>query len=142
MTALASDVAAVLGLVGSRPIQGQLDLAEALEEGLPVGAVDRVSRLVAPGDSAFRDGLVARATLARRRHQSRLTLEEGQRVERIARLWAYALRLFGSEDDARRFLAGPHMLLRGQSPLDLARTEPGARAVEQLLGGLEHGTAV
>jgi uncharacterized protein (DUF2384 family) len=34
------------------------------------------------------------------------------------------------------------MLLRGRRPIDLARTEAGARAVEQVLGGLEHGTAV
>jgi uncharacterized protein (DUF2384 family) len=46
------------------------------------------------------------------------------------------------EVEARRFLTGPHMLLRGQAPIDLARTEAGARAVEQLLGGLEVGTAV
>ena len=91
MSAAAADVAAVLGLTGSRPIQGQLDLAQALEEGLPVDAVDRVSRLIAPGDPAFRDRLVARATLARRRRQSRLTLEEGERVERVARLWAHAM---------------------------------------------------
>ncbi len=142
MSAPANEIAAVLGLTGSRAIQGQLDLAQALEEGLPVDAVDRVCRLVAPGDAAFRDSLVARATLARRRHQAALTPEESERVERIARLWAYALRLFGDESKARRFLTDPHMLLRGRRPIDLARTEAGARAVEQTLGGLEFGTAV
>jgi putative toxin-antitoxin system antitoxin component (TIGR02293 family) len=142
MFTAATDVAAVLGLTGSRPIQGQLDLVQALEEGLPVGAVDRVSRLVAAGDPAFRDRLVARATLTRRRRQSRLTLEESERVERVARLWTRAMRLFRDERKARGFLTGRHMLLRGRSPIDLARTEAGARAVEQILGGLEFGTAV
>jgi putative toxin-antitoxin system antitoxin component (TIGR02293 family) len=142
MFAAAADVAAVLGLTGSRPIQGQLDLAQALEDGLPVGAVDRVSRLIAPGDPAFRDRLVARSTLARRRHQTRLTLEESERVERVARLWTHAMRLFRDERKARGFFTGRHMLLRGRRPIDLARTEAGARAVEQILGGLEFGTAV
>jgi hypothetical protein len=71
MFAAAVDVAAALGLAESRAIQGQLDLAQALEDGLPVDAVDRVSRLVAPGDPAFRDRLVARSTLARRRRRRR-----------------------------------------------------------------------
>jgi uncharacterized protein (DUF2384 family) len=105
MSAAATDIAAVLGLAGPKPIQGQLDLARALEEGLPVDAVGRVSRLVAPDDPAFRDRLAARATLACRRHREHLTLEEGERVERIA------------------------------------RTEAGARAVEQMLERLEFGTA-
>ena len=142
MSVPATEIAAVLGLVGPRAVQGQLDLARVVEEGLPVDAVDRVCRLVAPGDMAFRDSLVARATLARRKRQASLTLAEGERVERVARLWAYALRLFGDEAEARQFLTGPHMLLRGRRPIDLARTEAGAHAVEQVLGGLEHGTAV
>ena len=142
MPPAAAAIAAVLGIDGSKPIQGQLDLAQALEEGLPVDAVDRVSRLIAPGDPSFRDRLVARATLARRRRQERLTLEESERVERVARLWANAVRLFQDEEAAREFLTGKHMLLRNQRPIDLARTEAGARAVEQLMGGLEFGTAV
>jgi putative toxin-antitoxin system antitoxin component (TIGR02293 family) len=97
--------------------------------------------LVAPGDSAFRDRLVARSTLARRRRQSRLTLEESERVERVARLWGHAMRLFRDEAKSRRFLTSPHMLLRGRRPIDLARTEVGARAVEQALGRLEFGSA-
>ena len=51
------------------------------------------------------------------------------------------MRLFRDEAKARRFLTSPHMLLRGQRPIDLARTGVGARAVEQTLGRLEFGSA-
>jgi putative toxin-antitoxin system antitoxin component (TIGR02293 family) len=98
--------------------------------------------LVARGDPVFRDRLIARSTLARRRRQSRLTLEEGERVKRVVRLWTHAVRLFRDERRTRVFLSGRHMLLRGRRPIDLARTEAGVRAVEQILGGLEFGTAV
>jgi putative toxin-antitoxin system antitoxin component (TIGR02293 family) len=85
---------------------------------------------------------VARATPVRCKRQGALTVEEGARVERVARLWAYAMRLFGDEAQSRRFLTTPHMLLRGRRPIDLARSDAGARAVEQTLGGLEFETAV
>lgn len=118
------------------------DLALALERGLPVESLDRVARLIAPDDPGFKYRVVARATLARRRRGDRLTIEESERVERLARLWARAMEVWQSEKKARRFLGDPHPLLRGRSPLDLARTEVGGRAVENLLGGLEFGTAV
>jgi putative toxin-antitoxin system antitoxin component (TIGR02293 family) len=137
----ARDVAEVLGVNQPEPVNDDLELARRLEDGLPISAVDRVSRLISPGDAGFRDRLVARATLARRRHQERLTLEEGERVERFARLWAHAVRLFKDQADARRFFATPHMLLRGQRPIDLARSGVGARAVEDVLGRLEFGSA-
>jgi putative toxin-antitoxin system antitoxin component (TIGR02293 family) len=141
MTVGSGEVAKVLGLGRNGQIESGLDLAEALEKGFPVAALDRVCRLIAPGDPAFRGHVIARATLARRKRQNRLTTEESERVERLARLWTFARDVWGDDEAARRFLNEPHPLLRGRRPLDVARTDVGAHTVEEILGRLKYGTA-
>ena len=137
----ASEVAGLLGL-GRRGIETNLELATALERGLPVGAFDRVCRLVAPDDPGVRDLLVARATLARRKRERRLSSHESEKVERLARVWAMALDVWKAPEAARRFLAEPHPLLGGRVPREVAaRTDLGARTVEDILGRLAYGSA-
>jgi putative toxin-antitoxin system antitoxin component (TIGR02293 family) len=122
-----------------------LDLADAVSRGLGVETVDVVCNLVAPGDATLRHRIVPKATLARRRRAAgrRLSPDESERVARLARVWAFALDVWKSPAAAQRFLSQPHMLLRGRIPRELAaETEIGARAVENILGGLKYGTAV
>lgn len=122
-----------------------LDLADAIGRGLPVDTVDRVCTQLAPGDTALRYQIVPKATFMRRQQapERRLNAEESGRVARLARLWEFALDVWGSPEAARRFLGTPHPLLRNRVPRDLAiETELGARAVENILGGLKYGTAV
>lgn len=59
---------------------------------------------------------------------------------RVARLVAMAHDLMqGDRADARRWLQEPHELIEGESPLERASTEVGAREVEELIGRLRHG---
>lgn len=141
MTVTTQDIATVLGLDGNRRFESALALAEAMERGFPVGTVKRVSQAIAPDDPSFRFRLVAKATLARRRRDNRLSLAESERIERYARLWAFARDVFRDEAAARRFLAQPHPLLGGRTPLDVSRTDLGARMVEDILGRLQYGSA-
>ncbi|MBI2188393.1 MAG: DUF2384 domain-containing protein [Acidobacteria bacterium] len=115
------------------------DLDRVVRKGLPKRSLQLVARrAVEPGASvsAFVSGIVPPATFKRR---SRLSAEESQRTERLARVVALAERLWDDELEARAFLNRPHPLLDGQAPLDVARTELGARRVEQLLHAIEHG---
>jgi putative toxin-antitoxin system antitoxin component (TIGR02293 family) len=137
----------VAALLGIRPRTGaftSLDLANEVGRGLSVLAVDRVCGMIAPAEPALRYKIVSRATLARRQRSAtrRLSREESDRVARLARLWAFATDVWGSEEAARQFLAEPHPLLGGRVPRDVAtETEIGARAVEDLLGRLKYGSA-
>jgi putative toxin-antitoxin system antitoxin component (TIGR02293 family) len=64
------------------------------------------------------------------------------RGARLARLWAFATDVWGSQSAAQRFFAEPHPLLGGRVPMELAtETEIGARTVEDLLGRLKYGSA-
>jgi putative toxin-antitoxin system antitoxin component (TIGR02293 family) len=57
----------------------------------------------------------------------------------FTRLISRASDLFGSEDAARDWLDTAQPGLDGQVPLEVARTEAGAREVEALLHRIEHG---
>ncbi|GAN77822.1 antitoxin Xre/MbcA/ParS toxin-binding domain-containing protein [Acidisphaera rubrifaciens] len=148
MPAIADPVSRLLGIRASGP----LPLMSAVENGLPLAALDRVVRSVAPSDSKFAFRIVARATLARRRKASadatvrggsRLSAEEGTRLARLAGVWTAALDVWGSEEAARRFMFEPHALLHGRRPVDVVlENELGRPVVEGILGRLKYGSAV
>lgn len=82
---------------------------------------------------------IAKATLHRRKGEGRLDLEESDRVIRFARLMRRALEALETEENARAWLVSSQYGLGGDSPLQYARTECGAREVEDLLTRIEHG---
>jgi putative toxin-antitoxin system antitoxin component (TIGR02293 family) len=137
-------VAALLGVKPGRAgYVDQFDIADAVAKGLSVDAVDRLCAAVSPADPTLRYRIIPKATLARRQRTRRLTREESDRLARLARIWTFAVEVWGSEAAARQFLAKPHPLLAGRVPRDFAaETEVGAREVEGLIGRLKYGSAV
>ena len=135
-----ADIANLLGIEGPAPLSG-MRLALAIEQGLPVAALDRLSSLVAPDDGGFRHRIVPKPALDRRRGE-RLTARESDLLARVAHLWAMARKVWGSDEAARAFLFRRHPLLEMRAPMDVAMgTGLGARCVEDLLGRLQHGSA-
>lgn len=82
---------------------------------------------------------ISRATLHRRKIAGRLAPDESDRVVRFERLVEKAARVFGNRESARQWLNYPQYGLGGAIPLEYARSEAGAREVEQLLGRIEWG---
>jgi putative toxin-antitoxin system antitoxin component (TIGR02293 family) len=79
-------------------------------------------------------------TLARRKVSRRLTPDESERLLRISAIFEDAVDLFeGDVAAAVNWLTTPRKALGDRAPLAYARTEPGAREVENLIGRLEHG---
>lgn len=137
-------VVELLGIGRGREPATPFELMAQIEGGLPVAALDRVASAVAPKDAEFRHRLVPKATLARRKSakRPRLTVEESDRLARIAGIWAHARAVWKGDDAARAFLFRPHPMLDGRRPIDAAvSTELGAHLVHGILGGLEHGSA-
>ncbi len=132
-----------MALMGFDPAMSAIALAAAVEQGLPVTAIERVARSIAPSDiNGFLFRMVPKATLNRRRADSRLSPEEGDKVTRLASVWARAVEVWKSDEAAREFLFRPHAMLEGRRPVDVVMaTELGRPLVEAILGGLEHGTA-
>ncbi len=71
--------------------------------------------------------------------KSRLDPVSGDRLVRSARLFAIATEVLEEAQAAARWLKSPQRALGGAVPLELARTDVGSRAVEALLGRMEHG---
>ena len=123
----------------------RLALATSIESGLPVAALDRLADTVAPDDARFKFRLVPKATLERRRRSPSQTLssEEGDRLARLAKVFSFALDIYGTAERAREFLSRPHPMLDGRAPLDVALgTSPGADLVINLLGRAAYGGGV
>lgn len=124
-----------------KPLTSPLQYLQYLDKGLPASSIDRLAGALAPADAKFRYRIVPRATLARMKN--RLTKTQGELVTRLAEIWTDALRVWKTEDEARDFLHRRHPLLDNQRPIDLALEGAiGAGLVRDLLGRLEHGTAV
>jgi putative toxin-antitoxin system antitoxin component (TIGR02293 family) len=136
-------MADVLGLPAKEAsLRSPFGLISQIEAGLPLDALDRVARLLAPGDAQFKYRLVPKATYERRKDLSRLSPQEGARLARVARVWGLALDVWQSEGEARDFLFRPHPMLEDARPIDVViRSEIGAELVLDILGRLKYGTA-
>ncbi len=136
---------ALTGALGLEPgLREPLAFVSALEEGLSVLALDHLAEVIAPNDETFKYLIVPRPTLMRRRKgpSRRLSTEESGRLTRVAKIWAFAFQVWGSEAEARDFLGRPHPLLDGRKPIDLAlASDFGGDIVENVLGGLHYGIA-
>jgi putative toxin-antitoxin system antitoxin component (TIGR02293 family) len=82
---------------------------------------------------------LSRATIEKRKAAGRLTPDESGKVVCYARLLGHAVHLFGGLEEARQWLKAPQGRLHGAVPLDYAKTDLGAREVENLLTELAYG---
>jgi putative toxin-antitoxin system antitoxin component (TIGR02293 family) len=81
-------------------------------------------------------------TLDRRRKEKTLPADESERSYRIARLTELAIQVFEDPEKVSAWFAQPNFALGNQKPLDLMKSEPGARLVERLLRQIDHGITV
>lgn len=82
-------------------------------------------------------------TLARRKVAARLSSQESERLLRLSNIFEKTVQLFeGDVRAAVAWLRRPEQSLSGNAPLFYARSELGARQVEDLIGSLEHGVFV
>ena len=133
-------ISQVLGL--HRRVVSMEQLEEQVVAGLPKASLGAVARYVygnSPDAVALMQRVIPSATFHRRGEE--LKPQEGERVERLARVIATAEYVWNSADDARVFLSSPHAMLGGKRPIEVALTELGARRVENLLWSLFHGVA-
>lgn len=134
-------IAEILGLGPS--IRTVSELESAVSAGLPKRSLEKLStrlyedRRVA---NAYKFKVVPAATWKRRTR--RLSVDESERTERLARVLAQAEYVWDDRDQAREWMRKPHRELNDRTPLEVARTELGARRVEDLLEKLFYGLPV
>ena len=117
------------------------DWAHLVEEGVPILDVVGFGRAAGfSADELARLVHIPPRTYARRvKAKARLDIPEGERAVRLMRLYDLAKTLFGTHESTRKWLNTELPALGWRTPLGMARTEPGAREVENVIGAIEHG---
>jgi putative toxin-antitoxin system antitoxin component (TIGR02293 family) len=115
-------------------------LIRRIQKGLPFSELEALrKKLDLPLEQLASKLSISRATLHRRKTAGRLSPEESDKVVRFSRLLRQATDLFGNVERGRAWLKFPQYGLGGAIPLDYAKTEAGAREVENLLGRIKYG---
>ena len=127
-------------LIGVK-VKNSVDLVKHVEAGLSFNVVEALQdrmKLASREMAKLLD--IKFRTFVRRKEAGRLQSAESDRVLRASRLFARSKDLFdGDEQAARKWLMSPNRALGGAVPLEIAKTEVGAREVEKLIGRLEQG---
>jgi len=122
-------------------IRSQADLSMAVRERIPVAALEAV-RQAGISEQEIGTFVIPHRT---RRHRivknERLTVEESDRVVRLLRIQTLAEESFEDKIKANRWLRRRLAELGGNTPLEVAATETGARVIETILGKIAWGAA-
>jgi putative toxin-antitoxin system antitoxin component (TIGR02293 family) len=125
-----------------RDIKSDRDLEKLVMAGLPSESVKIVVDRIYPDAPDRYYEVVPRSTLNRKlSDKSPLPVQYSEKIERLARIYAFALDVWESEEDAREFMTKTHPMLDDRTPFEACMTELGARQVEQILGRLLFGSA-
>jgi putative toxin-antitoxin system antitoxin component (TIGR02293 family) len=111
-----------------------------IHQGLPVSAALALKDTLGLTNTDLAQLLgVSVRTLARWTQSSRLDPVAGDRLDRASRLLDTAVEVLEDQAAAVAWLRSPQRALGNAVPLELASTDIGTRAVEALLGRMEHG---
>jgi putative toxin-antitoxin system antitoxin component (TIGR02293 family) len=117
-----------------------LDLIARVRRGLPVSSLVELARELDEPLEAMAAALgIAPRTLARRKISRALDPLESERVARVSAAVRRATHVLGTREKARAWLKKENRALAGVTPLSLMDTDMGARAVDDVLGRIEHG---
>jgi putative toxin-antitoxin system antitoxin component (TIGR02293 family) len=126
-----------IGLKDGRTIK----VIETIKAGLPYKSIETFHEHTdLPVQTIAEAVQIPPRTLIRRKAKGKFQPDESERLLRMSTVFEKAVELFeGDRDAAMRWLRTPQPALGNATPFDFARTEVGAREVEDLIGRLEHG---
>jgi len=122
-------------------VSSEADLARLVDHGIRLSVLGHVERAGFSKQEIERFIIPARTLRHRKSRREPLTLDESDRLVRLTRIQALAEDVFGNAEKANRWLRQNLGILDGKSPLDVARSEAGARVVEQILAKIDWGAA-
>jgi putative toxin-antitoxin system antitoxin component (TIGR02293 family) len=143
MSAIVEEVARKLGgpSVLGRNVRSDADLALAVRERLPLVALKGLAEAGITELEIGRFVIPQRTRRHRADKKQPLTIEESDRAVRLLRIQTVAEDTFESADKASAWLRRPLAELNGETPLDVAQTEAGARVIETILAKIAWAAA-
>jgi len=142
-TAIIAEVARKLGgedVLGTA-IRSQADLALVIRNRLPLQALRGLTRSGITEQEIEKFVIPQRTRRHRDAKKQPLTIDESDRAVRLLRIQTLAEETFGDYEKANLWLRRSLTELGGETPLDVAQTEAGARLVETILGKIAWGAA-
>lgn len=116
---------------------------KAVEQGVPLPALEEFAVSSGFELKDLLDVVIPARTLKHRRQRKEpLSLDESDRLARVARVYALAVRVFGNPEKARRWLSKAKTRFNEQTPLSMLRTDLGGRQVEEMLIQIDEGMFV
>lgn len=122
-------------------VASEADLARIVSRGIRLAVLPYVARAGFSKQEIEHFIIPARTLRHRRAKREPLSIEESDRVVRLARIQSLAEDVFGDVDKANRWLREGLGVLDGKPPLEVARTESGVRLIEQVLAKIDWGAA-
>jgi putative toxin-antitoxin system antitoxin component (TIGR02293 family) len=116
-------------------------MAAEVRDGLPVSAFYRLRNALGVSQEFLSQAvsIPSRTVMRRQAARKRFKPDESERILRLVRILLRAQQVLASADRAKAWMLAKNRALGGISPLDCAKSEPGAREVENILGRFEHG---
>ncbi len=125
--------------LGTKQLQTDGDLARLVEARLPVSSIEALSSHGLTDEEIYTYILPRRTLVHRRSRHEALTHDESDKAVRLARIASLAEEVFGEDEKAGRWLRKPKQRFEGRTPLEVLKTEAGARLVEEMLLQLDYG---
>jgi putative toxin-antitoxin system antitoxin component (TIGR02293 family) len=111
-----------------------------IERGVPISMLEEFS---AYSGFALKDLLEvvipARTLKHRRQRQELLSLDESDRLARVARIYELAVKVYGDREGGRKWLTGAKRRFDSKTALAMLRTEAGEQAVQDFLIQIDEG---
>lgn len=143
MSAKESDVLEVL--CGRRALGAAspslVDLTRAVRNGLPWPSAERAQAAFGLDDQELAEilGISPRTLYRHRRAAGPLSPQSSDRLARAVRVLEYAIDVIEDKAAALHWMRRPQHGLADGVPLELLQTDYGSRAIEHLLGRIDHG---
>jgi putative toxin-antitoxin system antitoxin component (TIGR02293 family) len=111
-----------------------------VERGLPISTLEEFSAYSGIAVKDLLEVVIPARTLKhRRQRQEPLSLDESDRLARVARLYELAVKVFGDPKKAQRWLTKPKIRFDERSPLSMMHTGLGGQGVEEMLYQIDEG---
>lgn len=127
----------VVSLILTDSIEANVNLGQAIRNGVSKSIIEERPALI---KSMVEGGVLPRSTVedAKKSQKNTLSPTNSERIVRVLRMRNQASEALG-ENRADRWMDKPNRNFGGNSAIQMAKTEAGARAVEQFLLQLSHG---
>jgi putative toxin-antitoxin system antitoxin component (TIGR02293 family) len=141
-TAAESATPAETNAAETKLAQFQPDWRE-VERGLPISVLEEFSAYSGFALKDLLEVVIPARTLKHRRQRNEpLSMDESDRLARVARIYELAVKVYGDRGDGRKWLTGSMRRFDGKTALAMLRTEAGEHAVQEFLIQIDEGMFV